>query len=325
MKSIGFVISGKENERRRALLPADVEKIAHRDALVFEQSYAAHFGVPDDAYRQLGCRVGSRQETYACDVICNPKAPEPAERALYKDGQTFFGWAHAVQGRETTDFLLSRRMTAIAWEDMFESGRHVFWRNNEIAGEAAVLHAVSFLGRLPFGLRAAVMGLGNCGRGAYRTLAQLGVDVTVFDRRTSHLVRKDVEQFDIIVNAVLWDVFRTDHLIHTSDLRRMRHGSMIIDISCDDHMGIESSHSTPICDPVYEVDGVIHYVVDHTPALFWRSATEAISRGVAPYIDQIVTGEPGECLQRATAINAGRIVDERILRFQNRGAAGEQA
>lgn len=322
MKTIGFVISRKENERRRVLLPADVTRVRNRGSLVFQESYATHLGIADSEYLDLGCSIAPASEVYRCDIICNPKAPEPAERELFGEGQTLFGWVHAVQGRSTVDFLIGRRMSAIAWEDMFEGGRHCFWRNNEIAGEAAILHAINFLGRLPHGLKAALIGRGNCGRGAYRIMAQLGMEVTVYDRQSVGLLRKEIGQFDLLVNAVMWDVFRQDHLVYREDLGRMRAGALIVDVSCDECMGIESSRPTPIYEPVYEVDGILHYVVDHTPAIYYRAATEAISRAVAPYIDELVESRPGGCLRRATVIERGHILDRRIARFQGRDMTG---
>ena len=319
MRTIGFVVSSKENERRRALLPEHLQSVRHRSSLVFESGYGHHFGIQDDEYRALGCAVASRESVHQCEVVCNPKTPEPSERGLYATGQTLFGWVHAVQGRAIVDFLLERRMTAVAWEDMFDRGRHVFWRNNEIAGEAAILHAVPFLGRLPGGLRAALIGRGNCARGAFRALAQLGVEVVAFDRHTSGHLRSDLPSFDVVVNAVQWDVFCRDHLVYAEDLKRMKRGSMIIDISCDEGMGIETTRATPISEPVYEVDGIIHYAVDHTPALFWRTATHSIGAALAPFVDRVVTGEIDDCLRGATIIESGRIIDDRIARFQNRG------
>jgi N5-(carboxyethyl)ornithine synthase len=318
MQSIGFVVSGKENERRRALLPADVGRVKRREFLVFEEDYATELGFPDSAYTELGCRVVPREQVYRCEIICNPKAPEPAERPLFQKGQTLFGWAHAVQGRSITDFLLERSMTAIAWEDMHQDGRHVFWRNNELAGEAAVLHAVSFLGRAPGGLRAALVGLGNCGRGAFRALSQLGMHVVTYNRTSSHLLAAEIGAYDLVVNATLWDIFRTDHLVTRADFKRMRPGSMIIDISCDEAMCIETSRPTPISDPIYKVDGITHYVVDHTPALFYRTATEEISRAVAPYLDELIEARLGECLRKALIIQNAKILDDRIIRFQRR-------
>ncbi|KAF0180508.1 MAG: ceo [Nitrospirae bacterium] len=318
MKTIGFVISGKENEKRRALLPEHVRRIKNRELLSFEEGYATHLGIDDSEYEALGCVIRQKPEVYDCDVICNPKAPEPDERALFSTGQTLFGWIHAVQGRIITDFLIDRQMTGIAWEDMYENGRHCFWRNNEIAGEAAVIHAMQCLGRHPQGLDVAIIGRGNCARGAYKTFSQLGANITNYDRSTEKLLRQEVDRFDVIVNAVLWDVLRKDHILYIEDLKRMRQGSLIIDISCDEHMGIESSVATTIGDPVYMRDGIMHYAVDHTPAIFYRTATEEISKVVADYIDEIAENRHGACLKKATVVERGKILDERVLKFQNR-------
>ena len=318
MKTVGFVISGKENEKRRALLPRDVQRIKRRQYLHFEQGYATHLGIEDREYEALGCAVKPKHEVYQCDVVCNVKAPEQSEWLLFKAKQTLFSWLHAVQGRSVTDSLLERKMTGIAWEDMYEDGRHCFWRNNEIGGEAAVLHALRYFGRLPHGLDVAIIGRGNCARGAIKVFSQLGAKITIYDRRTEGLLRKEIGKFDIIVNGVMWDVFRADHILYNEDLKRMRPKSMLIDISCDERMGIESSEPTTIAEPVYVREGIIHYAVDHTPAVFYETATEAISEVVAGYIDQLAEDHLGDCLKKATVIADGVILDERVIKFQKR-------
>jgi N5-(carboxyethyl)ornithine synthase len=319
MQTVGFVISGKENERRRALLPQDLAHIRNCKRLIFEEGYGSVLGISDGEYAARGAIVSGRDEVYRAAIICNPKAPEPNEAGLYREGQTFFGWAHAVQGRRMTDFLVKRRMTAIAWEDMYEHGRHVFSRNNELAGEAAVLHAMSFIGRVPAECSCALIGRGNCARGAFRMLARLGARVTVYDRKTEGLLRQEIDAYDVVVNAVLWDIFRSDHLVYREDLERMKPGSMIIDISCDESMGVETSRSTTVAEPVYTVGHVIHYVVDHTPTLFHRTASEAISEQVCRFVDDLVEGSPNQVLESATIIRNGLILDDRIIRFQGRG------
>jgi N5-(carboxyethyl)ornithine synthase len=316
MQAIGFVISGKPGERRRAVLPRHLLSVRHRQMLFFEQDYAIHLGIPDECYTDLGCRVVPRREAYRCPVICNPKAPTDSEYSLYGRGRTLFGWLHAVQSFSLTAFLRDRAMTGIAWEDMDDSGQHVFWRNNEIAGEAAVLHAVPHLGRAPDRCRAALIGLGNCGRGAFKMLGKLGVEVVIFGPENVSLLPRRLSEFDLVVNAVKWDIFASGHLIARSDLRRMRRGSLIIDISCDERMGIESSRPTSVSDPVFEVEGVLHYAVDHTPTVMFRTATESISKALAPYLDEIVENKPGACLRRATVIEKGTVLDPRIIRFQ---------
>lgn len=135
MNTVRSAISRKENERRRAHLPQHVTRVAEPGALYFEQGCAEHLGIPDEEYDSRGVHVASRREVYGCDIVCNPKAPEPAEMQNFRSGQTLFGWVHAVQGRPAVEFLRDRKMSAIAWEEMFEAGRHCFWRNNELAGE----------------------------------------------------------------------------------------------------------------------------------------------------------------------------------------------
>lgn len=318
MKTIGFAISGKENEKRRALLPHDIEKIKNPDMLYFESDYGEILGFSNESYQRVGAKICSKDEIYNHPILCNPKAPQPSERASYKNCQTFFGWIHAVQSKETVDFLLSKDMSCIAWEDMFERGRHTFWRNNEIAGEAAALNAIQYLGKLPSQCKVALIGRGNCAHGAYKIFSQLGSEIIIYDRRTVQNLSKEIWQYDIVINAVLWDVFRNDHLISRSDLVNMKHGSMIIDISCDDGMGVETSHATTIQDPVYLLDGIIHYSVDHTPALFYKSASESISAALYPFIDFIVEERLNPVLESAMCIKNGKILDDRIIRFQNR-------
>jgi N5-(carboxyethyl)ornithine synthase len=313
---LGFPIPTKENERRRALLPTELAPLRNRAQLVFEAGYGAPLGIPDSAYRSAGARVADRGTVCALPAICIPKPM--LEDEYYGAGKLLFGWIHAVQGRSMTDLLLTHRMTAIAWEDMMEGGRHSFWRNNELSGEAAIYHAFLQWGRVPDNHTVAVIGRGNVARGALRVLERSGCNVTVYDRKTVGLLRQEIERYDVVVNAVLWDVFRQDHLLYAEDLDRMAPGSLIIDISCDDHMGIESSHSTTISDPIYWERGIMHYVVDHTPALCYRSASESISLVVARFLDDLLEGRPHPVLDAATVIRDGAILDERIIRFQAR-------
>src|SRR5690606_32647360 len=203
-------------------------------------------------------------------------------------GQVIFGWVHAVQNRHITDVILEKRLTAIAWEDMYENGRHVFWRNNELAGEMAILHAFTMFGKAPSDCKVALIGMGNVARGAYKTLSALGADVTVYGRKTEALLREELPRYDVVVNGVLWDVSRADHIIYRKDLARMKTPSMIIDISCDRAGAIETSVPTTIEEPVYTMDGVIHYVVDHTPALASHSASAALGHELVKYIGDLV-------------------------------------
>lgn len=319
MKTIGYPISHKENEFRRALLPDDARLIKNRDRVYVESGYGDVLGFSDEDYLRAGVNVCSRQEALAKEIVCDPKIGDADYLGQLRD-QTVFGWVHAVQNRPITDALIEGRLTAYAWEDMHHRGLHTFYRNNEIAGEAAIMHAFQCHGEFPYHKKVAVIGRGNSAMGAIKALHYLGADVTVYNRATEALFRSKIGEYDTIVNAVLWDTRRTDHIIYREDLHRMRRGSMIIDISCDRAGGIETSVPTTIENPDYMVDGVRHYVVDHTPSLFYKTASAEISRAAAPFVDALLEdrAKADEVLSRALAVEQGRIVDTRISEYQGR-------
>lgn len=318
MKTIGFPISQKENERRRALIPQDAARIKNPGQLFIQSGYGAVLGYDDRDYEAAGCHVTDFAGVMACDVICDAKIGDEPFLADLRPGQTVFGWVHAVQNRDITDAIVNAGATAYCWEDMFEQGRHVFWRNNELAGEAAVLHAFQCWGEMAYNCRVALLGKGNTARGALKMLDRLGADVTVYDRKTEKKFRQELDRYDVLVNAILWDPQRTDHIIYREDLKRLRPHSLIIDISCDRHGGIETSEGTTIDEPIYEVDGIVHYAVDHTPALYYKTVSSSLSAEVAKYLDELVEDRPGQVLQDCLIIRDGEILDQRIIDHQHR-------
>lgn len=319
MKTVGLPISHKENEKRRALTIADAVKIKHADKIYVEQGYGDVLGYCDDDYIKAGVHVASREEVLKKDIICDPKIGD-AEYLEVLNGQTIFGWIHAVQNRDITDKIIASRLTGFAWEDMYEDGRHSFWRNNEIAGEAAVFHAYMCHGVFPYNTKAAVLGRGNIARGAIKTLNYMGATVVQYDRKQESLFRKELGNYDVIVNGILWDTTRKDHIIYKEDLKRMRHNALIIDVSCDRCGGIETSIPTTIENPIYVIDGVTHYVVDHTPSLFWKTTTESLSAEFVKYIDLLIENrfEDSLVLTKCHNFEKGVILDQRINDFQGR-------
>lgn len=319
MDTVGLPISHKENEKRRALIPADIQRIKHPEQIYIEQGYGEVLGYTDDDYAQQGVKVASREEVLKKDIICDPKIGD-AEYLDVLDGQTIFGWVHAVQNRGITDKIIRHGLTSYAWEDMYEDGRHSFWRNNEIAGEAAVFHAYMCHGVFPYNTKAAVLGRGNIARGAIKTLNYMGATVMQYDRKTEKLFRKELGNYDVVVNGILWDTSRKDHIIYRDDLKRMKKNAIIIDVSCDRNGGIETSVPTSIEQPTYQVDGITHYVVDHTPSLFWKTATESLSAEFVKYIDFLIEGRPevSPVLLACHNFEKGVILDDRINKFQRR-------
>lgn len=316
MENMGFLISHKNNERRRALLPGDLEKIRQPERLVFERGYGLALGHGDAEYLAAGAQVAPREELLRCGMLVDVKLGDADYLEQLAPGKLLIGWAHAVQKLDFTTAALRGGHSVLAWEEIFEDGRYIFYRNREVAGEAAVLHAYRYCGKMPYDTAVAVIGNGQTAKGALRVLHGLGARVDVYGRRLEGLFKKKMADYDVIVNCVMWDTARTDHLICREDLARLKPGTMIVDVACDPHLGIETSHETTIDEPVYTVDGVIHYAVDNTPAMFPHTVTKVLSEGFAPYVDAILDGALPESLEKAMVIRAGRICDERIRAFR---------
>ena len=318
MKTVGFPISHKENENRRAIVPADIPQIYYPSNLYIETGFGEVLGIADDDYARMGCHICSHEDVLKQDIICDPKIGDGDYLETLHEGQTIFGWVHATQNRDITDKIVNAKLTAYAWENMFDKNRHVFWFNNELAGEAGVMHAFQCYGQLPYGLHVAVLGNGNTARGAVRVLNMLGADVVQYSRRQEELFKEEFVKYDVIVNCILWDVTRKDHIIYAEDLGRMKRGALIIDISCDRNGGIETCIPTSIESPTYMVDGIMHYAVDHTPSLFYKTFSYNNSKIICQYINELMNDTVGPVLKDALIIENGVVIDQEINRFQNR-------
>lgn len=318
MKTIGFPISHKENENRRAVVPEHIKNMRNPEYLYFEKGYGEVLGIEDFEYKAAGGNICSHEEVLQKDVICDPKVGDADYLEKLHSGQTVFGWIHATQNRDITDKLVTAEVTAYAWEKMFNQGRHIFWRNNELAGEAAVMHAFQCYGRMPYETCCAVIGRGNTARGVIKVLNMLGAEVMQYDRHMENLLRQEIGNYDVIINCILWDVTRTDHIIYREDLRRMKRNSMIVDVSCDRNGGIETSIPTTIENPTYIDEGILHYVVDHTPALFYKTFSFNNSQIIIPYLDQLIESTYDSTMRNSLIIKEGIIIDKEIIDFQNR-------
>lgn len=318
MRTIGFPISHKENEKRRSIIPEHIRSLKNPEFLFFEKGYGDVLGISDEEYVITGAKICSRDVVLQKDIICDPKIGDADYLKILQPGQTIFGWIHATQNREITDNIIKNKLTAYAWEKMFIKGRHVFWKNNELAGRAAVINAFQQWGRLPIGCNVAVIGNGNTARGAVGMLNMLGANITQYNRHTETLLREEIGNYDVIVNCILWDVSRDDHIIYRDDLKKMKKGSLIIDVSCDRHGGIETSEPTTISQPIFFVDGVMHYAVDHTPSFFYKTFSYENSSEIWPYVEELVVGKVGKVLQDSMIIENGIVLDQEIIRYQKR-------
>lgn len=316
MKTMGFLISHKNGEKRRAILPEDVRKVKYSNCLFFEEGYGLSVGHSDDEYIQAGAHIASREKAMECDIITDVKLGDADYLDKLDNGKILFGWAHAAQGIDFTTKCLEKDFTVIAWEEIFEKGRYIFYRNREIAGEAAIMHAFCNYGRMPYECKIAIIGNGQTAKGALRVLHGLGAEVDVYGRKLEKLFLEKKYDYDVIVNCVMWDISRKDRLIYKEDLRKMKPHSMIVDVSLDPYLEIETSRPSTISNPVYEVDGVIHYTVDNTPAMFPYTVTKVLSEGTSRLIDYVLEENYTESLKNAIVIEKGHICSETIRKFR---------
>ncbi len=164
---------------RRALLPQVLISIRNVYALCFVAGYGLSVGYTDSEYAAQGAHIVSRQEALKCDVIVDVKLGDADYLDLLEGPKTLVGWAHCVQNIEFTSAVLNAGHTVLAWEELYENGRYIFYRNREVAGEAAVLPAFRYSGRMPYDAKVAIIGNGQTAKGAFRTLANLGAQVDI--------------------------------------------------------------------------------------------------------------------------------------------------
>ena len=356
--SVGIIArSRKQDERRLAIHPRHLDRIepALRERVFLETGYGEHFGVSDEQLQPLVGGLRSHEQLFAeSDVILLPK-PVPQDLAEMREGQVLWGWPHCVQDVELTQQAIDRRLTVIAFEAMNHwtsegaFSLHVLHKNNELAGYASVLHALSLVGSTGhYGrkLSAAVIGFGATARGAVTGLAALGVtDVDVLTHRAVAAVASPIHsarlvQFgldetdrsrnevdtptgpqplagflaahDIIVNCVLQDPNRPMMFLETEDLPQLAPGTLIVDVSCDEGMGFSWARPTTFEAPMLAVGGdVQYYGVDHSPSYLWSSATWEISEGLLPHVATVLAG-PEAWSGDPTISRAVEIQDGRI-------------
>lgn len=315
---MGFLKSEKSGEKRIAILPKDLKKVAHCEQLYFEEGYGSDFQIEDQEYLDYGTHVVSKNEVLKMDILCEPKIGEAAWLYDLPPGKILFGWIHAGADPKLTSMLVKQKHDCYAWEDMYEAGRHVFWKNNQIAGSGGVLNALQYTGWLPYGKKAAIIGRGDVAFGAYRILSNLGADVSVYSRTQEELFQIEASDMDIIVMAIRWDTARIDHILTDSILEILKKDAIIVDVSADVNGSIENSVTTSIDVPTYYLHKTLVYSVNNVPSIFYKTATEDISNMVSMYIDQLIEGEVNSVLRDAKIISDGCIWDKRIILAQNR-------
>ena len=248
------------------------------------------------------------------------------------------------------------------WGPKETVGRHTFYKNNELAGYCGVLHALQLKGidgHYGNQRKIFIISFGAVSRGAIYALKARGFrDITICIQRPDHEVREEVldchyirirqgaegearliavehdgsEQpfidllgtADIIVNGIFQDPDNPLMFIDDDEADRLRDGSLIIDVSCDEGMGFPFARPTSFRDPMVRIGTVDYYAVDHTPSYLWESATRSISAAIMVHLPDVLGGrkrwDANETIRRAVAIDKGVVKHPAILTFQHRHA-----
>lgn len=345
-----FKTSLKENEKRIPIHPTHIERLGSKilKDFIFEKGYALDYGYSDMQLETMGCKFDTRESLFKkSDIVILPK-PLASDLIQMKNGATLCGWTHAVQQKDIADIAIEKKLTLLAWEEMnhiTKNGKlHTFYRNNELAGYAGVLHYLELAGLDGhYGERKKViiLGYGSVSRGAIYALQGRGFNnITVYTQRPTHLVADknpdvwykcfnsedfyaDLSSAHIILNGVLQDVTKPLMFIKDADqLKELKRGTAIIDISCDKGMGFYFAVPTSFKNPIVKLErGIQYYSVDHTPTYLWNAASREISNALIPLLEDIIN--PAKWKSNLTIYNSidiynGEIRNQNIIKFQTR-------
>lgn len=329
---IGVPREIKDQEFRVGLPPSAAYQLIKRGhSVIVERQAGAGAGFEDPAYEQAGATLVSdaAEVFHQAELVIKVKEPQPSEYALLRRGQLLFTYLHLAASRSLTEALLATGVTAIAYETVEVHRRlPLLEPMSEIAGRMSILVGGYFLakhfggsgmllGGVPGVLpgRVVVLGGGAAGINAARMATGMGADVTILevdvDRmrflditlHTAHTLYSTevhllelLPDVDLLIGAVLVHGAKAPKLIQREMLRRMRTGSVLVDIAIDQGGCAETSRPTTHHDPVFVEEGVIHYCVANMPAAYARTATQALINATLPFIESISDrGLEGAC------------------------------
>ncbi len=318
---VGVPAEVKDNEYRVALTPAGAEALANAGRKVLLQAGAGrHSGFTDDFYLRSGAEVvDTAEEIWArAQMIMKVKEPTASEWPLIREDQVLFCYFHFAASEPLTRAVMESGAVAIAYETVGpEKGElPLLTPMSEVAGRMAVQQGAKYL-ELPSGgsgvllggvpgvlpAKVLILGGGVVGTNAAQMAAGLGARVSVMDvslPRLRHLsevmpanvnvlystryaVRKQLQDSDLVVGAVLVPGKKAPGLVKRKDLATMRPGSVIVDVAVDQGGCVETIRPTTHDDPVYLVDGVVHYGVTNIPGAVPRTSTLALTNATLPY------------------------------------------
>lgn len=322
---IGIPKEIKNHEYRVGLTPSSVRELVHQGHhLVVETKAGDGIGCSDIDYQQAGAHIALTPEEIfeKAELIVKVKEPQIQECKMLRPGQTLFTYLHLAADREQTQALVDSGCVAIAYETVTSprGGLPLLTPMSEVAGRMSIqagAHNLEkgnggrgiLLGGVP-GVRpgnVVIIGGGVVGVNAARMAAGMGASVTILDKSLTRLAELDhqfagrvrtlyanmenieqsVLQADLVVGAVLVPGASAPRLVTAEQVKRMRKGSVLVDVAIDQGGCFETSRPTTHADPTYIVDGVIHYCVTNMPGAAAQTSAYALNNATLPFVQAL--------------------------------------
>ena len=322
---IGMPKELKNNEYRVGMVPQSVmELVRHGHEVWIETGAGVRAGFEDADYAEAGAKiVATAKEIYEkCEMIYKVKEVLPEEFGSYHEGQILFTYIHSENRPEMTADLVKSKIVGIAYEDVTndEGKLPLLLPMSEVAGKGGFINAFTYMQTIHGGPglllsnvcglpspHIVIIGCGGTGMAAAEYAAALGNKVTMLDVNKKAMdaararlpqnveilysnranVLANIKTADVLMNCILWDHRRTDHIVYTEDLKLMKKTCVIVDIASDDEGAIQTCHMTTHDDPVYRVEGILHYCVPNIPSLYAHSASIMLASATLPFAMQI--------------------------------------
>lgn len=355
--NIGIPREIKDQEFRVSLNPAGVFELARRHSILVETGAGKGVGFTDQDYRHAGAEIiKSHEEVFErADLVVKVKEPLASEVPLLRQEQTLFTFLHLAASLPLTEGLLRSGVTSIAYESV-ESNRRfpLLEPMSEIAGRMSALVGGYYLAKSQGGSgvllggvpgilpgKVVILGGGTAGVNAARMALGLGADVTILEVNLERMRLLDMSldvrtlysnesnlagllgETDLLVSAALIPGARTPRLLTRELLKRMKSGSVFVDIAIDQGGSSETSHPTTHSSPVFIEEGVLHYCVANMPGAYARSATEALINATFPYLQMLADIGTAESCRQNTALNMGittcdgRLANKEVAKAHN--------
>ncbi len=348
---IGIPKEIKNNENRVGMTPAGVHELTAHGHQVFVQHTAGEgSGFSDDEYIAAGATIlPTIEDVYAkAEMIIKVKEPIAPEYPLVRKGQLLFTYFHFASDLALTEAMLASGATCIAYETVVgrQGGLPLLIPMSEVAGRMSVQQGARFLEK-PQGGRGVLMGgvpgvkpakvliigAGVVGRNAALIAAGMGADVTIADVSlptlrhvadtmpanvrtlfsSRHNLEAELPTTDVVIGSVLIPGAKAPKLITADMVRLLRPGSVMVDVAIDQGGCFETSHPTTHSDPVYTVDGVVHYAVANIPGAVPYTSTLALTHATLPYALRLADkGWRAACAQDPGLAEGVNMVDGKI-------------